>query len=381
MFKKFNMSLAAAFFTLIGLGSVQVSYAEDAKAPKWYDTVNVSGFVDGYYSYNMNGPQSHKNAFHNFDFVSNDFNVSLVELNIVKPVDETNRAGFYIGLAFGEAADAVACAGTIPCPATNLESTYKNFRQAYASMLLMPGLQLDFGKFVTQHGSEVIESKDNWNYTRSILFAWAIPYYHTGARLTYTLNDQLTLMGDVVNGWNSTVETNNGKTYGIQAMVTPVKSLPIIINYMTGPEIIAGTVSDTKSLLDVVVTYNVTDSISLMANYDDGIQKQGLGVGAGDAKWSGYALYGKYAITPSMAIVARVEQLDDKDGFATATNLGTGGQKLKEGTLTLEHSAPGGCLVRLDLRQDKSDQDVFTKEDGTPTSTQNTVTLGVVHTF
>ena len=28
----------------------------------------------------------------------------------------------------------------------------------------------------------MIESKDNWNYSRSLLFAWAIPYYHFGLR-------------------------------------------------------------------------------------------------------------------------------------------------------------------------------------------------------
>jgi hypothetical protein len=28
---------------------------------------------------------------------------------------------------------------------------------------------MDFGKFVTSAGAEVIEAKDNWNYSRSLL--------------------------------------------------------------------------------------------------------------------------------------------------------------------------------------------------------------------
>ncbi|MBI1820029.1 MAG: porin, partial [Nitrospirae bacterium] len=346
------------------------------------DTVTFSGLVDAYYSYNSNtpgpnSPQAGLNTYHNFDYKANNLDVSLVELNLIKPVDDKNPAGFYFGLVFGPAADAIACVNSATAPAVatcttgSAEAPYKNFRQAYASLLLAPGLQLDFGKFVTQHGAEVIESNANWNYTRSILFAWAIPYYHSGARLTYTLNEQLTLMGDVVNGWNNTVDTNNGKTYGVQAMVTPVKPLPIIINYMTGPEGV-----DTRSLLDIVATYYVTDSLSLMANYDDGTQKQATGTGTPDAKWSGYAVYAKYAFTPSLAAVVRYEQFDDKDSFMTGTV-----QKLNEGTLTLEHATAGGCLIRLDLRQDKSDKTPFTKEDGTPTDTQNTVTLGIVQTF
>jgi Putative beta-barrel porin-2, OmpL-like. bbp2 len=27
-------------------------------------------------------------------------------------------------------------------------------------------------------GNEVIETKDNWNYGRSLLFTLAVPYYH-----------------------------------------------------------------------------------------------------------------------------------------------------------------------------------------------------------
>ena len=378
-----RMVMGSVFIMMLTLFVMpRLSWGADPPAPKWYDTVTVSGFVDGYYSYNLNGPQNQTNLYHNFDFRSNDFNVSLVELNFVKPVDDKNKAGFYIGLAFGEAADAVAC-GACASPVVlgfttpPAESPYKNFRQAYASLLLTPSLQLDFGKFVTQHGSEVIESKDNWNYTRSLLFSWSIPYYHSGARLIYTLNDKVTLMGNITNGMNNVVETNNGKTYGVQLAVTPLKTLPIVINYMTGPELNVG-VSDTQSLLDVVATWNISDALSLMANYDSGAQKQASGAGTGDAKWSGFAVYGRYAFTGSYAAAIRVEQFDDTNGFRTAF---AGGQKLTEGTVTLEKAASGGSLIRVDIRQDKSDKKPFTKEDGTATDSQMTVTLGLVQTF
>ena len=56
-------------------------------------------------------------------------------------------------------------------------------QQAYVS-LLTGKLQLDAGKFVTPLGAEVIESQDDWNYSRSILFGYAIPFYHAGMRAT-----------------------------------------------------------------------------------------------------------------------------------------------------------------------------------------------------
>ncbi|MBI3594386.1 MAG: porin [Nitrospirae bacterium] len=389
MFKGWSKNIAVSLVMLIGLS--QVSRADEAKAPpapKWYDTINVSGFVDAYYSYNGNTSGTGSvagdgNVYHNFDMKANDLNVSLVELSIVKPIDDKNPAGFTVTLGIGEAADVIACGG--PC-GSSAEAPYKNVLQAYASMLLIPGLQLDFGKYVTQMGAEVIESKSNWNYTRSLLFVEAIPYYHSGARLTYTVNDMLFVQGQVANGWNNVAENNNGKYYGIQFGVTPIKPLPIIINYAVSSEYAAGGgTNDALSLLDIIATYNVTDSLSLMANYDMASQKQGVSA-TQDAKWDGIAIYGKYAFTPTTAVAIRAEQFNDSDGYRTGVNAGTGGQKLTEETLTLEHNSSAiGCLVRLELRHDSTDADSsvspFIKDDGTGTQSQDTVTVGVVHTF
>lgn len=399
MIKRWRKHLAVGLLILIGFA--QVVRAEDAKPaaappppPKWYDTVTFNGFVDAYYSYNSNtsgasSANGNSNVYHNFDMKANDLNVSLVEVNIVKPVDDKNGAGFYIGLAFGEAADVIACGGPVNCLGSP-ESSYKNILQAYASMLLLPGLQLDFGKYVTQMGAEVIESKNNWNYTRSLLFVNAIPYYHSGARLTYTLNDMFFVQGQVANGWNNVSETNNGKYYGVQVGITPIKPLPIIINYAVSSEpttlpVTTTTVHDALSLLDVIVTYNVTDALSFMANYDNATQKQGISA-SNDAKWDGFALYGRYAFTSTMAAAVRFEQFNDADGFRTNVMFGNGGQKLTEETLTLEHNSLAGCLVRLEFRHDTTNADtgtatVFTKEDGSATQSQDTLTLGVVHTF
>ena len=70
-------------------------------------------------------------------------------------------------------------------------------KEAYVSYLapVGKGLQVDFGKFVTPMGAEVIESKDNWNYSRSILFGYAIPFYHFGVRAKYAFNDKYSLTG------------------------------------------------------------------------------------------------------------------------------------------------------------------------------------------
>ena len=54
-------------------------------------------------------------------------------------------------------------------------------KEVYASVLapVGKGLEIDAGKFVTPMGAEVIESDANWNYSRSLLFNYAIPFSTT----------------------------------------------------------------------------------------------------------------------------------------------------------------------------------------------------------
>src|SRR5207302_11056951 len=129
--------------------------------------------------------------------------------------------GFRIDLDYGATAGLVA--GFEPGGTT----LYQNIQQAYVSYLAPTGswLQIDFGKFVTPAGYEVIETKDNGNYSRSLLFAVAIPYYHMGLRASYPLSDKVSLTGFLVNGWNNAADNNTGKTVAGSLAVKPARAL------------------------------------------------------------------------------------------------------------------------------------------------------------
>jgi hypothetical protein len=49
---------------------------------------------------------------------------------------------------------------------------------------------VDAGKFATHIGNELLDSKDNINYTIGYIFFNTIPFIQTGARATYTINDK-----------------------------------------------------------------------------------------------------------------------------------------------------------------------------------------------
>src|SRR6185369_2857496 len=90
--------------------------------------------------------------------------------------------------------------------------------QAYVSY--NPGeFTFNFGRFATWMGNEVIESKGNWNYSRSLLFWYTIPLWHTGFSAAYNSPDsKFGVTGYVTDGWNNVFASNKQmeKTIGLQ---------------------------------------------------------------------------------------------------------------------------------------------------------------------
>ena len=177
-----------------------------ASLPSLLGATRFSGFVDVYYGQNFNSPASRTNTLRAFDINSNQFALNLMELIVDKQPDPNNsRTGYHIALGYGQAINAINATD----PGGLSFDQY--LKEAYFSYVapVGKGLQLDVGKFVTPHGAEVIETKDNWNYSRGLLFSYAIPFYHFGMRAKYTFNDKYALSGFFVNGWNDVVDNNS----------------------------------------------------------------------------------------------------------------------------------------------------------------------------
>src|SRR5712671_4208874 len=282
----------------------------------------LSGFVDVYYGENFNNPTSQTNGLRFFDAPTNQFGLNLVELVVDKTPDPTNsRTGYHIALGFGQAINAVNASD----PAGLGFDQY--LKEAYFSYLapVGKGLQIDAGKFVTPHGAEVIETKDDWNYSRDLLFSYAIPYFHYGLRAKYAFNDKYSVTGFVVNGWNNIVENNTGKTYGASFGWNPTKKVGFIQNYMAGPEQTNDN-SNWRQLWDTVITYSPTSKLSFTVNGDYGrgdhpilATSPTLIFGPKPVFWTGVAAYVKYALNDKYTVVSRYEYYDDHDGFTTGT--------------------------------------------------------------
>jgi len=339
---------------------------QDSSTAAFFKHLDVSGFVDGYYGYNFNKPADGKAGPERiFDVRHNAFSFNLAEFSVEKKPVADSRAGFRLDFDFGPTADLVKAAE--PGGAQIL----RNIGQAYVSYLapVGKGWQFDFGEFVTPLGNEVIKTKDNWNYSRGLLFTLAIPFYHMGVRSTYSFNDSVTFSGYVVNGWNNIVDNNTKKTLGVQAAVKPFKSLTLTQGYMGGVEQTG--VDDRRHVLDSIATYTVTPKLILAGNYDFGMDKQS----GARVEWQGFAGYARFQPTAWVAISPRAEYYNDRDGFTSGQ-----AQKIKEATVTGELKQKDGFVLRLEYRHDFSDIP-FWVTNNRFIDHQSTFTVGVLYSI
>ena len=334
----------------------------------------LSGFVDVYYGYNSNQPIGRTTAFRNFDINSGQFGLNMIELVADKAPDATaSRLGYHVALGFGQAMNIVNSTEPGQFPT---ESNFDQYlKEGYLEYLapIGKGLQINVGKFVTPAGAEVIETKDTWNYSRGLLFALAIPYFHFGTSAKYAFNSKFALTGYLVNGWNNSIDNNSGKTTGFSAAWTPNSKFSLIQNYLVGPEQFNDN-SNFRHLSDTVVSFSPNSKLSFLANYDYGHDH--LSGAPFSVHWSGIAGYIKYAPNDKWAFAGRGEYFSDNGGTQSGTP-----QKLSEFTLTLQRMLASKLMTRLEFRRDMSDQNVFPDHASGLKDSQNTVTLGMVYAF
>jgi hypothetical protein len=368
--------------------------------------MTISGFVDGYYAFNFNQPNSLSgedfsngidgNTLRFFDESTNQFSLNAVEMVVDKAADATpggtGRAGYHVGFIYGQAAEAIN--GTVFNGTSHTDFNNVALKEAYVDYIapIGKGLTLTFGKFVTPAGNEVIETNGNWNYSRSILFYYAIPFFHYGVSAKYTFNPKWSVTGYLVNGWNNTTEFNTGKTYGVSIAWTPNAKWAITENYLAGPQCnscftgYVGKPNDNwRQLEDATIAYtpNMKWAFALNGDYGYGDRTGDFEDPADNSKpvdWWGVAAYAKYNFSPNFYAALRYEYFSDPDGFTLPFGFEDGGSHAGEGTATLAYNLTSALQTRFEFRDDYSNRDIFEK-GVRGADTQPVVELGVIYTF
>lgn len=315
---------------------------EPAPPTAWtYKGFSASGYVDGYYNQNYNDPSSRVSQVQALNITANKMSLNSATGSFAydpKPI------GFKVDFGWGRTYDAFYLSEPKHTDwSRHLLNAYVTIKPA-----AWKGLQLDFGKFVTSAGAEVTESHLNWNYSRSLLFAFG-PYYHVGLRATAPIRPNWTVGAQAITGWNVMRDNNTGKSFGITSVNTLGKVV-IANNYYAGPENNDSN-KGWRNFYDLAITGTPTSKLSYYYNLDIGSNKY---VGGGSAKFWGMAGAARYAVNSHLAFSPRIEYYSDKDAFWTGT-----AQAFKEFTGTAEWKFNDSFISRAEFRKDWSNQPYF----------------------
>lgn len=356
--------LLSVCLTLVVLAPLAARAEEAAKPPpppKWYDTFEIHGLVDTYYSGNFNQEQSAPNQLRVFDAL-NGFQLSYAKITAQLAPTAAYTAGFRADIGFGQTAailnnTASYGLGASAAPSNGVGSPA--VQQAYLSLKLPAEIVVDAGKFVTNTGAEVIEAKDNWLYSRSLLFGFAIPFTHTGVRATIPIPgaDGLSIMASIFNGLDNPPGPVGSQKMGhLSLMYSGPSNLSVTLNGLYGYALPAD--ADETLLLDAVVARSFGD-LSLNVNFD--YRKKG------SLKLWGVAGMARYSfLGDKLRISARGEYMDDSDGLQVATP----GNKYYEGTLGLSVPVGGSAELRVEGRHDHLSSGTFAGGNGGQTTVQ-----------
>jgi hypothetical protein len=346
--------------------------AETSSAKPWV----INGLFDAYYLYDGNFPKGvGSSQVTGFDYNerASTPTLSLAELNISKPVPTRGGFGFKTTLLAGDTATDIAPSGE--------EKRYQNIGQLYISYVGKSGAGIDIGKFYTPFGYEVVESNQNYNYSRSFIFTDLLPTYHSGLRVYSRSYNGLIASAYLVKAINN-IDLGGSDEEGVH---DANKSLGYIgqLNYQSrsgkvdAVETYGGShdgqngYQDRVLLSDTDLTFLPDDDDTYGLNYTNRQDKYDIGPGA---RYNGYAGYYRRQLTQPYAMAFRVEKI--------FTRIGSVSSNADSFTATFEDKAARNILLRLEGRHDDASIAPFlTGTSNVLGKTQNTLTVSGVYTF
>lgn len=189
MYGKAALALARSFTLLLfilGLSSPHAR-AEFLRSADF----QAGGSLDLYYAYNFNTPPPveaptdtdlsappGQNAYRIFDLYHDDMSLALAEVHLRKTDGPVTA---YLSLGAGSTADVLS----------PRDEVSKHVLQAHVTYVpeQAPRWSFTAGKMNTHMGLEYTKTSENWQYSRSTLFGYALPFWHTGVGISNLKRD------------------------------------------------------------------------------------------------------------------------------------------------------------------------------------------------
>lgn len=314
--------------------------------------ISYSGFVDIFYAYDFNKPQTnYRQTFLYNHNRHNEFNLNLGLLKV-----STKHLKYRANLALQAGTYVIDNYAAEP---TVLQHIYEG--NAGLSLNKKNNLWIDAGIFGSHIGFESAISKDSWTLTRSLL-AENSPYYLSGAKLTYNPNDRWELATIICNGWQRIKKVSGNSLPAFCTQIKYIKADRLTINWST---FIGTDDPDSTRRMRYFNNFYVqsqsTKKFGFIAGFDIGGQQTGKDSSEYNI-WFSPVIILRYSLTDKWSTSLRAEYYQDKDGVIIAT--GTSNGFTTSGlSLNLDYSPIKNVAWRLEGRWLDSADKIFKKEN------------------
>ncbi len=361
----FKIALLTVFSFVLSTFNLLNAQTDSTKHP-----LKFSGYIETYYSYDLGHPTDHNRP--SFAYSFNRHNELNLNLGFVKAAYETKKVRANLALMAGTYSNANLAAEP---------GVLKNVFEANAGIKISKkkNLWIDAGIFASHIGFESAIGKDCWNLTRSIL-ADNSPYYESGAKISYTSdNEKWFVSGLVLNGWQriQRINGNNTPGFGHQLTFKPNSNVTLNSSSFIGSD----TPDSTKQMRyfhNFYGQFQLHQKFGLIIGFDIGAQQKSKGSSDYNT-WYSPVLIAKFSPNEKIRIAARGEYYSDGQGVIIATASPNGFQTYGY-SVNLDYNILSNVVWRIEGRGFKSKDDVFTQK-GKPSDSNYFITTCLAISF
>jgi hypothetical protein len=257
----------------------------------------------------------------------------------------------------------------------------KNIYEADAGFKISKkkNLWFDAGILPSHIGFESAHSPECWILTRSII-ADNSPYYESGAKLTYTPDNNKWLISALaLNGWQriQRLAGNSLMSWGTQVQFKPSGNTTFNYSTFLGTDK-PDSARQWRYFHNLYGIFQLNSKWGLILGLDVG-QEQKAKENAELNTWYGTAIILRFAPNTSWAVALRGEYYSDEHGVIIATGT-PNGFKTFGASFNIDKIINSNFLWRTEIRNLNSKDDIFIKESSA-TNNNTAITTSIALTF
>lgn len=338
---------------------IQEAQNSNTQEEKKNSGLTFSGYIETFYSFDFNQPETHirQPFFYTFNR-HNEINVNLARLKASYD-SERFKANFAL------------MAGTYPEDNMTAEQgMLKYVEEATIGVKIAKNhnLWLDVGIMPSHIGLEGEISKDNLTLTRTVAIANS-PFFMTGVKLSYVLNDKWSFNAGIYNGWQKirrvVVDPNTGDVkssgatdmlaFGTKVVYKPSEEWTFNSSTYFGKD--PATETKIRYFHDFYTIYRPSNKWEMDFVFDFGVEQKYESSKEHNVWWSPNLIV-KYNFTPKFSTAGRVEYYHDPNNVMGGAPVGHKFQ-IFGASVNFDYLIHNNVMWRLEFRNLKSRDKIF----------------------